>query len=229
MARLPRHPPEELTALLGHSFRDPALLQRALRHPSAADEAVDSYERLEFLGDRVLGLIIAEKLLARFPEESEGDIARRHTALVRRDTATEIATAIGLGAHLDLSKGEHAAGTRDNPAILADALEALLGALYLDGGLPAAGAFIDRHWADRVATMRHPPLDPKTALQEWAQARSLPLPCYRETAREGPAHAPNFTVSVTIEGNGDTTARGSSKRRAEQAAAAAMLERLGDG
>ena len=229
VARPSSHLPAKLTALLGHTFRDPALLRRALRHPSAADVALDSYERLEFLGDRVLGLIVAEELLARFPEEPEGYIARRHTALVRRDTAAEIAAAIGLGEHLDVSKGEHDAGTRDNPAILADALEALLGALYLDGGLPAARAFIDRHWAGRIAAMRQPPLDPKTALQEWAQARGLPLPSYRETAREGPPHAPNFTVSVTIEGNGDTAASGASKRRAEQAAAAAMLDRLEDG
>ncbi len=229
MARLSTHSAEELTALLGHAFHDPDLLHRALRHPSAADEALNSYERLEFLGDRVLGLIIAEELLARFPDEPEGHIARRHTALVRRDTAAEIAAAIGLGDFLDVSKGEHEAGTRDNPAILADALEALLAALYLDGGLPAAKAFIKRHWAGRVATMRHPPLDPKTALQEWAQARGLPLPLYRETGREGPAHAPNFTVSVAIEGNGDTEASGPSKRRAEQPAAAARLDRLEDG
>ncbi len=217
---------EKLTDLLGHSFHDQALLERALRHPSAADDALDSYERLEFLGDRVLGLIVAEELLERFPDEAEGDIARRHTALVRRETAAKIAAEIGLGAHLDVSKGEHDAGTRNNPAVLGDALEALLAALYIDGGLPAARSFIHRHWASRLVATRRPPRDAKTALQEWAQARGLPLPTYRETAREGPPHSPCFTISVSIEGNGEATAAGSSKRRAEQAAAAAMLDRL---
>ena len=217
---------EELTDLLGHSFRNKALLQRALTHPSAADDTLDSYERLEFLGDRVLGLIVAEELLARFPDEPEGDIARRHTALVRRETAAEIAAETGLGAHLDVSKGEHDAGTRNNPAVLGDALEALLAALYIDGGLPAARAFIHRHWASHLAATGRPPRDPKTALQEWAQARALPLPAYRETARAGPPHSPSFTISVSVEGNGEAAAEGSSKRRAEQAAAAAMLDRL---
>ena len=201
-------------------------MRRALTHPSAADNTLESYERLEFLGDRVLGLLVAEDLLARFPEEREGDIARRHTALVRRETAAEIGAALDLGSYIDLSKGENDAGTGGKPAILGNALEAVLAALYLDGGLTVARAFVRRYWGDRLASPRQPPRDPKTALQEWAQARGLPLPAYRETARTGPAHAPRFTVSVSIEGAADVVAEGSSKRKAEQTVAAAMLDQL---
>ena len=226
MARPKTKGQAKLGDILGHDFRQPKLLRRALTHPSAAGQATDSYERLEFLGDRVLGLVIAETLLERFPNEDEGHISRRHTALVRREAAAEIGATIGLGKHLEVSKGEHDAGSRDSPAILADAMEALIAALYLDGGLPAAQQFIARYWGERIATMGPPPRDPKTALQEWAQARGMPLPRYEETARDGPAHAPRFTVAVTIEGRGRAEASGPSKRRAEQTAAAAMLERL---
>ncbi len=212
---------------LGHRFCNKDLLRQALTHPSATADGLESYERLEFLGDRVLGLVIAEYLLARFPGEREGDIARRHTALVRRETAAEIGAALGLDAYLEVSKGEGEAGTATNPAILADALEAVIAALYLDGGIQAAHTFISRYWDDRLGTTHEPPREPKTTLQEWAQARALPLPRYRESARTGPPHAPRFTVTLSIDGADDVVGEGSSKRRAEQAAATAMLEQLG--
>lgn len=220
----------ELAQALGHSFRREDLLREAMTHPSVTPEergaARFGYERLEFLGDRVLGLVIAEWLVERFPREPEGALAKRLTALVRRETLAEVAAAIGLGRHLRMSSGEAGAGGRVNAANLADACEAVIAALYLDGGLEAARRFIREAWADRIERDR-PPQDPKTALQEWAQARGLPLPRYATVARTGPDHEPVFSIRVEVEGHAPVTATGSSKRTAEREAAARLLAALG--
>jgi len=218
-----------LAARLGHSFDCPALLERAVTHPSAAPRrgaGSHGYERLEFLGDRVLGLVVADLLLAHFPEESEGALGRRLAELVRRETLAEVAERLDLAPYVRLAKGEEAAGERDNPAILADVCEAVLGALYLDGGLAAARAAIEPHWAPLIETASQPPQDAKTALQEWAQGRGLRLPEYREVARVGPAHEPIFTVEVCVAGETPERGEGRSKRLAEQAAAGRLLARL---
>jgi ribonuclease-3 len=226
--------PAALRKWLGHGFAQPDLLVQALTHPSAATRrgaGEDSYERLEFLGDRVLGLIVADLLLARFPDEQEGSLAVRHTELVRRETLAEIAGEIGLERYLRLAKGEEAAGERHNPALLANACEAVIGALYLDGGLDAAQAFVAPLWRERLESAVQPPQDAKTALQEWAQGRALGLPKYREVGREGPAHEPLFTIEVEVGGQSQEPARGEgrSKRLAEQAAAERLLARVRGG
>lgn len=216
-------------AALGHEFTRRELLTEALTHPSAArrrGSARRGYERLEFLGDRVLGLIIAEMLWRRFPNEAEGELTRRQTDLVRRETLVEVARAIGLGSRLIVSAGENAAGVRDNPSVLADVCEAVVAALYLDGGLTAAANFVARWWEPRLAAAFMPPRDPKTTLQEWAQARGLPLPIYETIATEGPAHRRRFTITVIVSGLPPATATGSSKRAAETAAAAMALAGL---
>lgn len=212
----------ELSKALGHPFRQPAFLAEALTHPSVAGRAAHGYQRLEFLGDRVLGLVVADLLFRRYPDDDEGALSRRHAALVRADTLADVAEAIDLGAYLALSAGEASAGARGNRALLADACEAVIGALYVDGGLAAAAAFIERHWSARLAA-DEPARDAKTALQEWAQGRGLPLPDYRTLSRTGPDHAPLFTVEARVEGLTPATAEGPSKRAAEQAAAALLL------
>jgi ribonuclease-3 len=222
--------PAPLTEALGHHFTRTELLTEALTHPSMRSRrgsARRGYERLEFLGDRVLGLIVAELLWRRFPEEAEGALTRRHTGLVRRETLTKVAKTIGLGPHILLSAGEEAAGARDNPSVLADVCEAVIAALYLDGGLGVAAAFVERWWAPQLAKLGAPPRDPKTALQEWAQARGRALPIYRTVAAEGPAHRRTFTVTVEVDGVPPAMATGSSKRAAEAAAAAVALAALG--
>jgi ribonuclease-3 len=217
---------EALAQKLGHRFQNATLLRQALTHPSAAGPRAPSYERLEFLGDRVVGLIIADLLFQRFPGEAEGALARRHAALVRRETLAEVAEALALGDHVIFARGEREAGTGDNPAILADAMEAVIGALYLDGGLAAARGFVVPFWTPLMEADGTPPQDAKTALQEWAQGRGLPLPTYREVDRQGPDHAPRFTVEAAVEGEAPARGRGSSKRLAEQAAAEDLLARV---
>ena len=197
------------------------------RRPDLKDAFPNGNERLEFLGDRVLSLVMAEVLLRRFPQAREGELSRRHAAMVRAETLVEIADAVGLGAHIRLGDSEKSPGGRVKPTILADALEALLGAIFLDAGYAAAAACVERLWGDRLSPNGEAPRDPKTALQEWVQARRLPLPEYRETGREGPAHAPVFVVDVAVLGRGTARGRGGSKREAERRAAAALLERLG--
>jgi len=214
---------------LDHRFSHRELLIEALTHPSAVrrhGRSPRGYERLEFLGDRVLGLIVAEMLWHRFPTEAEGELSRRHAHLVRREALAEVAKTIGLGKCLVLSPSEESSGLRDNASTLADACEAVIAALYLDGGAAAARHFVERRWEPRLAAAGKPPRDPKTALQEWAQARGLPLPAYRTVATEGPSHRRRFTVSVSVEGQEPATASGSSKRAAETAAAAAALAAL---
>ena len=213
-------------AALGHQFSDPALLHEALTHPSASAQG-RSYERLEFLGDRVLGLAVADLLLARFPDESEGDLARRLAALVTREPLAAVARELGLSRHLILAKSEEDTGGRENPAILGDCCEAVIGALYLDGGYELARDFIARHWAALIEADITPPQDPKTALQEWAQAMKKPLPHYRVTAMEGPPHEPVFRIEVSVEGLPPVAASGPTKRAAERAAAEEFLRRLG--
>lgn len=220
---------EALLGVLGYRARDPSLFLEALTHPSAKgqpDASRDSYERLEFLGDRVLGLVIADLLLSGFPEEPEGFLARRLATLVRRETLAEVGLELELGGFVRLAKGEQDSGEARNPAILADACEALIAALYLDGGLPTAHAFIARHWSGRLTAELEPPKDAKTRLQEWAQGRGLALPAYRETRREGPAHEPLFSVEVRVAGLPAESGVGRSKRLAEQEAASQLLERI---
>lgn len=217
---------------LGHTFARPELLAEALTHRSALDRQPDlkaafphGNERLEFLGDRVLALAMADLLLSRFPHEPEGHLGRRYAALVSATTLAEIATEIDLGPHLRL--GDSQAQDMVRPAILADAMEAVLGAVFLDAGFAAAAACVERLWDERLIAGSTAPRDAKTALQEWAQARRLPLPSYREVDREGPAHAPVFVVDVSIRGQEPSRGRAGNKREAERLAAAALLERLG--
>ena len=227
----PAEDPAALAERLGHRFANPELLVRALTHPSAAKQRGardDSYERLEFLGDRVLGLIVADLLLACFPDEAEGALAVRHAELVRRETLAEVAGELGLERHLRLAKGEEAAGERQNPALLANACEAVIGALYLDGGLGAARGLIESFWTARLESASEPPQDAKTGLQEWAQKRGLALPHYREVGREGPAHEPHFTIEASVAGHEPARGEGRSKRLAEQAAAERLLARVRD-
>jgi ribonuclease-3 len=218
-----------LCAALGHVFERPELLERALTHPSdghGRDARTDNYERLEFLGDRVLGLVIADLLFATYRDEREGELARRHTQLVRREALARVAETIGLGAHIQLSRSESKTGGRDNPSILADCCEAVIAGLYLDGGLPAATRFIHEYWSPLMRETLEPPIDPKTALQEWAQGRGLPLPRYRVTGRTGADHAPKFEIEVAVEGLPSATAGGRSKRAGENEAARAMLDAI---
>jgi ribonuclease-3 len=218
--------PRALEARLGHNFSDQALLARALRHSSAQDRGRPgtSNERLEFMGDRVLGLVIAERLLNAFPDAPEGELAVRYNALVRKEACAEVAEQIGLGDFLILGPGEDRAGGRKKAAILADACEAVIAALYLDGGLEAARGFIEAEWSPMLVepTRR---IDAKTALQEWTQSKSRGVPVYKAVARSGPDHAPVFEIMVEIEGLVPVSGVGSSKRIAEQAAARAMLLR----
>ena len=211
-------PSEDLEHLLGHRFARPELLEEALTHPSAPQR---SYERMEFLGDRVLGLAVAELLFHRFPQESEGKIARRHAKLASREALAAVACALDLQSFLRI-----AGGTRASDTILADCCEAVLGALYLDGGWEPARRFVAQAWENLIAADLAPPSDAKTALQEWAQGRGLPLPAYREVGRTGPAHAPEFVVEVSLAGRAPSRGAGRSKREAERAAAEAMLAGL---
>jgi ribonuclease-3 len=220
---------DPLYDLLGHSFANPDLLAEALTHPSAIDRRgrfQRSYERLEFLGDRVLGLIVAELLWRRFAAEAEGELTRRYAGLVRRETLAEVARAIALDRFIVVAPGETQTGARTSASVLADTAEAVIAALYLDGGLEAARAFVLRYWEPLVEAALTPPHDAKTALQEWAQGGARGLPIYETVATEGPAHQRIFTVTVRVEGIDSATASGSSKRAAEMAAAAELLARV---
>lgn len=226
----------DISRALDYRFRRPEMLEEALTHSSACPARGGrggasgrprvAYERLEFLGDRVLGLSVAEMLFYRFPQEAEGALARRHAALVRREALARVAMTLGLDNALIMSKGEEDGGGRHNPTMLADACEAVLGAVYADGGLEAAARIIHRHWEPLMAEAVTPPKDAKTGLQEWAQGRGKPLPVYQTLGMEGPQHDPLFLISVTVEGFAPVTGRGASKRVAEQAAATAMLEKV---
>jgi ribonuclease-3 len=216
-----------LETSLGHAFRDPALLERALTHASASASA--SNERLEFLGDRVLGLVIAKKLHDLFPAAPEGALALKFNALARREACAAAADEAGLADHVILAASEAASGGRRKSAILAGVCEAVIAALYIDGGFEVARAFIERYWSSAFASLSEDMRDAKTMLQEWAQGRPRgprDAPVYRLVGREGPDHAPRFAVEVSLAGQGAEIGEGSSKREAEQAAARTMLARL---
>lgn len=212
---------------LGHVFSDKALLRRALTHASA--DAAISNERLEFLGDRVLGLIVAEKLHALYPGDAEGALALKFNALARGAACARAAEAAGLAEHLILAQSEQVSGGRAKPAILSGACEAVIAALYLDGGLDVARNFIARYWEDQFEGLTTEMRDAKTRLQEWAQGRGRGesgAPVYGLVSRDGPDHAPHFVVEVRVSGHESASGEGGSKREAEQAAAAALLARV---
>jgi ribonuclease-3 len=214
---------------IGYQFSDPALLERALTHSSALAAGAaraGSYQRLEFLGDRVLGLAVSDMLLRTFPRASEGELSRRLAALVRAESCAAVARVMQLDAAIQMgtTKGTRARLTQ---TILADACEAVVGAVFLDGGYAPAAALVERYWRERMLTPSRPLRDSKTVLQEWAQGRGLPTPAYHEVKRSGPHHDPQFRVSVELPGLPPAEGNGRSKRSAEQAAAAAMLEREG--
>ena len=214
-----------LKARLDHTFADESLLERALTHASGTSaRARGNNERLEFLGDRVLGLVIAHILYERHDDLPEGELARMFNAMVRRAMCTEVAMRLDLGPALKLAgKGKKRTVITDN--IMGDALEALIGAIYLDGGLEAASRFIRQHWKDALKQAPGVRKDPKTALQEWAAARSLGVPAYEITGQSGPDHAPEFTVRLTVQGRQPTDGVAGSRRMAEQKAAEAFLVR----
>ena len=222
-------PASALETTIDYRFADADLLERALTHISAlkGQGRIGSYQRLEFLGDHVLGLAISEMLFAAFPKADEGELSRRLADLVRRETCAEVAGVVDLGASLRLGTSEIRAGGRSRVAILADVCESLIGAIFLDGGYKAALAFVQRFWAERMRKPARPLRDPKTVLQEWAQARGLPTPSYREIERTGPHHDPEFRVAVSLPERAPAEGKGRSKRAAEQAAASALLSREG--
>jgi ribonuclease-3 len=213
---------------IGYRFKDLALRDSALTHISALKGARNrgaSYQRLEFLGDHVLGLVISDLLYRTFPKADEGELSRRLADLVRKETCAEIAVSIELGSAIHLGSSEANAGGRKRPAILADVCEALIGAVYIDGGYPAAETLIQKLWEVRTQGTAPPQRDPKTVLQEWAQGRGLPTPIYQEVARTGPDHNPVFRVAVQLPKFAPAEGTGLSKRAAEQEAAATMLTR----
>jgi ribonuclease-3 len=225
----------ELEQSLSYAFKDRGLIDRALTHASIGDGARNTKigrlrdnERLEFLGDRVLGLLTAEALVKRDPDAREGELAVRLNALVKGETCAEVARAMGLGAALRLSGGETRTGGRDKPKVLADACEAVIAALYLDGGLETARTVYERFWRNAIEGLDVVLVkDPKTALQEWAQSRGKPLPSYKIVSRLGPDHAPVFTVEASVEGLAAALGLGPSRQTAEKAAAEALLAREG--
>ena len=211
---------------IGHRFGDPALLLRALTHSSRSSANRGDNQRLEFLGDRVLGLVIAEKLLSDDAGASEGQLAPRFNALVRKEACADVARAVDLGAVLKLGRSEMMSGGRRKQALLGDAMEAVIAAVYLDAGLDTARDMILRLWGKRIVAVEEDARDPKTALQEWAQARGMALPQYTQVGRSGPDHAPVFEIEVRLADGQTATASAGSKRQAEQAAAQTLLERL---
>ena len=210
---------------LGHRPADIAPFERALTHGS---QAAANYERLEFLGDRVLGLAMAEWLFTLFPNEPEGALSKRLNTLVTGAVCADVARSLGVAQHLKLGKQARDDGARDSDNVLGDVMEALIGALYLDAGLDAARAAVRTAWGDRVRTQGSAaPQHPKSALQEWAAAHNRRTPMYEIIDRSGPHHAPRFTVKASIGALAEATAEGSSKQEAETAAAAALLVKLG--
>ncbi|MBL4918433.1 ribonuclease III [Szabonella alba] len=213
-------------ARLGHGFSTPDLLTRAVTHSSISSPTRGDNQRLEFLGDRVLGLVMAEALLAADLKASEGRLAPRFNALVRKETCADVAREIGLGEVLKLGRSEMMSGGRRKEALLGDAMEAVIAAVYLDAGFEAARDLVLRLWGRRIALVETDARDPKTALQEWAQARAMPPPVYDELGRSGPDHQPVFTVEARLENGEAERAEAGTKRAAEQAAARALLARM---
>jgi ribonuclease-3 len=212
-----------VTRTLGHCPKDTALFERALTHSSHGEV---HYERLEFLGDRVLGLAVANWLYELFPSEPEGKLSRRLNALVARETCAEIAREIGIASQLRLGKQAREDGASESENVLGDVVESLIGALYIEAGYETAAAFVRRAWADRVSTRDKAPKHPKSALQEWAAANNRKPPVYNLADRRGPHHAPRFVVEVEIPGVGTASAEGTSKQEAETAAATKLMEQL---
>jgi ribonuclease-3 len=211
---------------LGHEFRNPDLLVQAVTHASISSPTRPDNQRLEFLGDRVLGLVMAEALLQADPAAAEGLLAPRYNALVRKETCADVAREVGLGEVLKLGRSEMMSGGRRKEALLGDAMEAVIAAVYLDGGFGAAQRAVLGLWSGRIAAVEADSRDAKTALQEWAQARGLAPPAYGELGREGPDHQPLFTVEVSLETGAAEVAQAGTKRQAEQAAAKALLARM---
>ncbi|MCQ8185041.1 ribonuclease III [Parvularcula maris] len=218
---------EDVEKACGHSFKNRDLLKRALTHSSVSSENAADLERLEFLGDRVLGLLTAEALWRRYPEMSEGELAPRLNQLVRKETCAEAARFFDLGNALTMSAGEENNGGRDRDAILGDVMEALLGALYVDGGLEKARAAYDLFWGERFDAIAAEHRDAKTELQEWAQSAGHGTPSYADVDRTGPDHAPEFTVEVRVGKLRPEQAKGCSKRDAQTEAALVLLRREG--
>ncbi len=217
------------SARIGHSFRQPDLLLRAVTHASISSGSRPDNQRLEFLGDRVLGLVMAEALLKADTRASEGQLAPRFNALVRKESCADVAREVGLGDVLKLGRSEMMSGGRRKEALLGDAMEAVIAAVYLDGGFEAARGLVLRLWGARVGEVQQDARDAKTSLQEWAQARGLTPPTYVELGRDGPDHQPVFTVEVRLDSGETELARSGTKRAAEQAAAKALLARMESG
>jgi len=217
---------------IGHKFTDPALLVTAMTHVSAlkpSRKRGESYQRLEFLGDHVLGLIVSDMLYRAFPNADEGELSKRLADLVRKESCAEVARSLGLLDDIKLGAVGAGAGARLRKSVLGDICEAVIGAVFLDGGYPAAAEFVTRNWTERMQKPRRPLRDPKTVLQEWAQGKGLPTPVYREVERTGPHHDPQFRVAVDLPGLAPAEGIGGSKRAAEKVAASVMIEREGVG
>lgn len=215
---------------IGHTFADPSLLATAFTHVSAHKSArsrADSYQRLEFLGDHVLGLIVSDMLYRAFPKADEGELSKRLADLVRREACADVAKALGLDEAIKLGSVGAGAGARLRNSVLGDICEAVIGAVFLDGGYAAAAEFVERNWTERMRKPVRPLRDPKTILQEWAQGKGLPTPVYREVERTGPHHDPQFRVAVELPGLAPAEGVGGSKRVAEKLAATALLKREG--
>lgn len=218
---------DEIETRIGHRFADRGLLALALTHTSAIQVATDSYQRLEFLGDRVLALTVAGMVYRSFPKADEGELARRLNALVKRETCAEVAIQLGLGDAVRLGSGEAQSGGRKKAAILGDIAEAVIAAVYLDAGFETARDFVERLWHDRMMSATGPLRDAKTTLQEWLQGKGLAAPVYRQVGRTGPDHDPLFTIAVDLVGCDGAEGAGRSKREAEQNAATRVLVREG--
>jgi ribonuclease-3 len=216
----------QLEARLGHVFADPGLIDEAITHVSAGADG-RSYQRLEFLGDRVLGLVVSDMLFETFPDAPEGELSKRLADLVRKETCASVARDWQLGDCLKLGEGEKRTGAKKRDALLGDACEAVIGAVFRDGGLEAAVKLIRANWTKRMHAPITVPKDAKTLLQEIVQSRGLPVPEYRDIGRKGPDHAPEFEIAVVIAGAAEASGRGPSKRLAERAAAEAWLRRAG--
>ncbi len=211
---------------IGHRFADPSLIIRAVTHASIVTANREDNQRLEFLGDRVLGLVMADALLKADPDAAEGLLAPRYNALVRREACADVARQIDLGKVLKLGRSEMKSGGRRKEALLADAMEAVIAAVFLDAGFDAAQEMVLRLWGKRVYNVAEDARDAKTALQEWAQARGEPPPTYVETDRSGPDHQPQFTIEARLSSGASEAATAGSKRQAEQAAATALLKKV---
>ena len=221
----------ELEARVGYSFTDISLLESALTHPSLSygsgkkKKNVSAYERLEFLGDRVLGLVVAAWLYELFPREAEGDLAKRHASLVNRDALRRVGEELEIEKFLQLAQSSEPQNIRQNLGAFSDSIEAVIGAIYLDGGLVSAQHFIKKFW-DKVIHTEAAPADPKSALQEWSQGRGLPLPIYRVVEKAGPPHAPIFKIEAVVQGVDSVICEGTSKREAEKGAAEMLLKEI---